>query len=395
MSESLETMNPYEGFKLLREHAPVSQLEADGPWQVARHADVNAILRDHATFSSDVSMQPEEKRGAPSMLFSDPPVHHRLRRLVSVAFKPSQIQLQEEQIRLRCNDLLDAIPINTEVDLVTALAAPLPVMVIAEMLGVEDGDMATFKAWSDEIFSNIGEILFGTPSPESERAAEEMNAYFLQRINDLREHPKNHLLGQLVATETEDGVLDDEELLSFCRLLLIAGNETTTGLITASARIFHENPNTLAELKQKPELAATFVEEALRFYSPFSATVRRTTKDVEIAGQKIAAGQLVVPLIASANRDEQVFTDPDKFKLDRDTNPHLAMGYGIHFCLGAHLARLEGKIVAEELARRYSNVTLTSPKTATVGDLGGPKELAVVFGLNAGFGAMCSPIDRQ
>jgi len=379
MSESLETMNPYDGFKLMREHAPVSQLEAGGPWQVARHADVNAILRDHATFSSDVSMQPEEKRGAPSMLFSDPPVHHRLRRLVSVAFKPSQIQVQEEQIRLRCNDLLDAIPINTEVDLVTALAAPLPVIVIAEMLGVEDGDMATFKAWSDEIFSNIGEILFGTPSPESERAAEEMNAYFLQRINDLREHPKSHLLGQLVATETEDGVLDDEELLSFCRLLLIAGNETTTGLITASARIFHENPNTLVELKQKPELAATFVEEALRFYSPFSATVRRTTKDVEISGQKIPAGELVVPLIASANRDEQVFTDPDSFRLDRDTNPHLALGYGIHFCLGAHLARLEGKIVAEEMARRFCSVTLTNPKTATVGDLGGPKELAVMF----------------
>ena len=379
MSESLETMNPYDGFKLMREHAPVSQLEAGGPWQVARHADVNAILRDHAAFSSDVSMQPEEKRGAPSMLFSDPPVHHRLRRLVSVAFKPSQIQLQEEQIRVRCNDLLDAIPVNTEVDLVTALAAPLPVMVIAEMLGVEDGDMATFKAWSDEIFSNIGEILFGTPSPESERAAEEMNAYFLQRINDLREHPKSHLLGQLVATETEDGVLDDEELLSFCRLLLIAGNETTTGLITASARIFHENPNTLAELKRKPELAASFVEEALRFYSPFSATVRRTTKDVEISGQKIPAGELVVPLIASANRDEQVFTDPDSFRLDRDTNPHLALGYGIHFCLGAHLARLEGKIVAEEMARRFCSVTLTNPKTATVGDLGGPKELAVMF----------------
>ena len=378
MSEPQQTINPYEGFKLLREHAPVSQLEADGPWQVARHADVNAILRDHATFSSDVSMQPQEKRGAPSMLFSDPPVHHRLRRLVSVAFKPSQIQLQEEQIRLRCNELLDAIPINTEIDLVKALAAPLPVMVIAEMLGVEDGDMATFKAWSDEIFSNIGEILFGTPSPESERAAEEMNTYFLQQIDDIRNNPKNHLLGQLVATETEDGILDDEELLSFCRLLLIAGNETTTGLITASARIFHENPYVIAEIKQKPELAAPFVEEALRFYSPFSATVRRTTKDVEIAGQKIPAGELVVPLIASANRDEQVFTDPDTFKLDRDSNPHLAMGFGIHFCLGAHLARLEGKIVAEEMARRFSSVTLTNPKTATVGDLGGPKKLTVV-----------------
>ena len=378
MSEPQQTINPYEGFKLLREHAPVSQLEADGPWQVARYADVNAILRDHATFSSDVSMQPQEKRGAPSMLFSDPPVHHRLRRLVSVAFKPSQIQLQEEQIRLRCNELLDAIPINTEIDLVKALAAPLPVMVIAEMLGVEDGDMATFKAWSDEIFSNIGEILFGTPSPESERAAEEMNTYFLQQIDDIRNNPKNHLLGQLVATETEDGILDDEELLSFCRLLLIAGNETTTGLITASARIFHENPYVLAEIKQKPELAAPFVEEALRFYSPFSATVRRTTKDVEIAGQKIPAGELVVPLIASANRDEQVFTDPDTFKLDRDSNPHLAMGFGIHFCLGAHLARLEGKIVAGEMARRFSSVTLTNPKTATVGDLGGPKKLTVV-----------------
>lgn len=380
MSESLEAMNPYEGFKLLREHAPVSQLEADGPWQVARHADVNAILRDHATFSSDVSMQPEEKRGAPSMLFSDPPVHHRLRRLVSVAFKPSQIIAQEAQIRLRCNDLLDAIPLNAEVDLVAALAAPLPVMVIAEMLGVEDGDIAIFKAWSDEIFSNIGEILFGTPSPESERAAAEMNAYFLQRIDDIRGNPKSHLLGQLVGTETEDGMLDDEELLSFCRLLLIAGNETTTGLITASARIFHENPNTLSELRQKPALAPTFVEEALRFYSPFSATVRRTTKDVEIAGQKIQAGELVVPLIASANRDELVFKDPDTFKLNRETNPHLAMGFGIHFCLGAHLARLEGKIVAEEIARRYNSVTLVNPQTEKVGDLGGPKELAVLFG---------------
>ena len=219
MADPQETMNLYEGFKLLRDHAPVTQLEADGPWQVARHADVHAILRDHETFSSEVSIRPPEERGAPSMLFSDPPMHNRLRKLVSVAFKPGQIQLQEQQIRSRCNALLDAMPTDTELDLVQALAAPLPVMVIAEMLGVEDGDMAAFKAWSDEIFSNIGEILFGTPSAESEYAAQEMNAYFLQRINNIRRHPKEHLLGQLVATKTEDGKLDDEELLSFCRLL--------------------------------------------------------------------------------------------------------------------------------------------------------------------------------
>jgi cytochrome P450 len=378
MSETQETLNPYEGFKLMRDYAPVTQLEADGPWQVARHADVHAILRDHATFSSAVSVRPPEERGAPSMLFSDPPIHNRLRKLVSVAFKPSQIQRQEQQIRARCKEFLDAIPLHTEVDLVQALAAPLPVMVIAEMLGVEDGDMAAFKAWSDEIFSNIGEILFGTPSAASEQAAAEMNAYFLQQINDIRANPKDHLLGQLVATETEDGMLDDEELLSFCRLLLIAGNETTTGLITASARIFHEQPQTLAQLKQQPELSASFVEEALRFYSPFSATVRRTTHAVEIAGQSIAAGELVVPLLASANRDERVFDEPDKFKLDRSPNPHLGLGFGIHVCLGAHLARLEGKIVAEQMAERYSSVTLANPQTATVGELGGPKVLPVV-----------------
>lgn len=380
MSETTEQtdINPYEGFKFLRDHAPVTQLEADGPWQVARHADVHAILRDHETFSSEVSIRPPEERGAPSMLFSDPPVHHRLRRLVSVAFKPSQIAKQEQQIRQRCADLLDAMPRNAELDLVQALAAPLPVMVIAEMLGVEDGDMATFKAWSDEIFSNIGEILFGTPSAESERAAEEMNAYFLQRINDIRRAPKEHLLGQLVATETEDGKLDDEELLSFCRLLLIAGNETTTGLITASARIFHEEPQTLAELKQQPELAGSFVEEALRYYSPFSATVRRTSKEVEIAGQRIGAGELVVPLIASANRDERVFDAADTFRIDRSPNHHLGLGFGIHVCLGAHLARLEGKIVVEQMAQRYNSVSLANPQTATVGDLGGPKELPII-----------------
>jgi len=377
-SEPQADVNPYQGFKFLRDHAPVTQLEADGPWQVARHADVHAILRDHETYSSEVSIRPPEERGAPSMLFSDPPVHHRLRRLVSVAFKPSQIAKQEQQIRQRCVDLLDAMPKDTELDLVQALAAPLPVMVIAEMLGVEDGDMATFKAWSDEIFSNIGEILFGTPSPESERAAEEMNAYFLQRINDIRRAPKDHLLGQLVETETEDGKLDDEELLSFCRLLLIAGNETTTGLITASARIFHEEPQTLVQLKEQPELAGSFVEEALRFYSPFSATVRRTSKDVEIAGQRIGAGELVVPLIASANRDERVFEAADTFRIDRNPNQHLGLGFGIHVCLGAHLARLEGKIVVEQMAQRYNSVSLANPQTATVGDLGGPKVLPII-----------------
>ncbi len=165
MSETVQPVNPYEGFKFLRDHAPVTQLEEDGPWQVARHADVHAILRDHETYSSEVSIRPPEERGAPSMLFSDPPVHHRLRRLVSVAFKPSQIAKQEQQIRVRCGDLLDAIERNAEVDLVQALAAPLPVMVIAEMLGVEDGDMGTSRPGPMRSSATSVKFFLAPPAP--------------------------------------------------------------------------------------------------------------------------------------------------------------------------------------------------------------------------------------
>lgn len=379
MSEVVTPVDPYAGYEALRNHAPVTQLEAGGPWQVSRHADVHQVLKDHQTYSSDVSIRPPDERGEPSMLFSDPPVHHRLRKLVSTAFKPAHIERQSDAIRARAERLIDDLPHEQSVDLVRALAAPLPVMVIAEMLGVEDGDLITFKQWSDAIFSNIGEILFGTPSAQAERAAVEMDRYFLEQIKGLRERPQGHLLGRLVATETEDGRLKDEELLSFCRLLLIAGYETTTGLITASARIFHEFPQTLDLIRSNTALIPTFIEEALRYYSPFSATVRRTSKEVTLAGVVIPEGDLVIPLIASANRDSRVFDQPEIFQIDRNPNPHLALGFGIHFCLGAHLARLEGKIVVECLAAQFGAITLADPNQTEVGGLGGPKTMDVIL----------------
>ena len=241
-------IDPYEHYRHLRREAPVTRMEGDGPWQVARHADAHRILKDFKTFSSDVSMRPPEER-QPSMLFSDPPVHNRLRKLVSHAFKPSHIAAQRKLIASRCEELVRDMRDAEEVDLVKALAAPLPVNIIAYMLGVVDGDMDTFKYWSDTIFSNIGDILFAQPSEEAQRCSDAMNAYFLERIGELRRKPVNHLLGRLVETETEEGKLTDEELLSFCRLLLIAGNETTTGLITASVRIFDELPETLQQVR--------------------------------------------------------------------------------------------------------------------------------------------------
>ena len=330
----------YEHYRYLRQHAPV--LEQQGAWQVARYEDVRQVLRDHETFSSAVA--PPLPGAPPSMLFSDPPVHHRLRKLVSYAFKPSHIAAQHDLVEARCTELIASMRRHEEVDLVEALAAPLPVTVIAQMLGVEDGNMQDFKRWSDKIFSNIGEILFAQPDASVQQATEEMNAYFLDKIEKLRPAPGNNLLGRLIRTETEDGHLSDEELLSFCRLLLIAGNETTTGLITGCVRVFDELPETFEALKGDRDLIPRFVEETLRFYSPFSATVRRTTRATELAGVEIPEGVIVLPLMASANRDESVFDRADEFVIDRDPNPHLAFGYGIHNCLGAHLARLEGKI---------------------------------------------------
>lgn len=369
--------DPYGFYRHLRDYDPVSRMEGEGPWQVARHEDVHRILKDFDTFSSDVSMQPpEEKR--PSMLFSDPPVHNRLRKLVSYAFKPSHIEAQRQAVETRCEELIADMKQHQSVDLVEALASPLPVNIIAHMLGVADGDMKTFKIWSDTIFSNIGDILFGVSSEEALRCASEMDAYFLDRINELRVNPVDHLLGRLIQTETEDGKLTDEELLSFCRLLLIAGNETTTGLITAAVRIFDELPETLQQLRNNPELIPTFTEEALRYYSPFAATIRKTTKDINIQGVDIAEGALIIPLISSANRDERIFDNPESFVIDRHPNPHLAFGFGIHFCLGAHLARLEGQIAVEQLVRHFSTISLATSVTAGEGSgLGGPKRLMV------------------
>ena len=364
----------YEHYRYLRQHGPV--VEQQGAWQVARYADVRQVLRDHETFSSAVA--PQVPGAPPSMLFSDPPIHNRLRKLVSYAFKPSHIEAQHELVETRCRELMEAMRQHEEVDLVDALAAPLPVTVIAQMLGVEDGNMHDFKRWSDKIFSNIGEILFAQPDASVQEATEEMNAYFLDRIEKLRPAPGNNLLGRLIRTETEDGHLSDEELLSFCRLLLIAGNETTTGLITGCVRVFDEMPETFAALKANHDLIPRFIEETLRFYSPFSATVRRTTRATELSGVAIPEGVIVLPLMASANRDESVFDHADAFVLDRDPNPHLAFGYGIHNCLGAHLARLEGRIAVASMVNALDRIEIIETADRTQFDrLGGPATLPV------------------
>ena len=369
----------YAEYERLRAEQPVSRSE-DGLWMVARYEDVRHVLKSHGDYSSRVSQRMDDDPDTPpSMLFSDPPEHDRLRALVSSAFTPRRIAEQEKQIEARCETLMDDLTNSEHCDLVSALAAPLPVGVIATMLGVEDGDFTQFKRWSDAIFTNIGEILIGTPSDEAIAANEEMSAYFLERITELRRSPQEHLLSDLVYVETEQGRLSDAELLMFCRLLLIAGNETTTSLIVSAARVFSELPAIFARLQSSPELIPRFVEETLRYHSPFKATMRRTTRDVELAGEKICAGELVLPLIASANRDERFFDRAAAFEADRDPNPHLAFGLGIHVCLGAPLARLEGRIAIKAMLRHLDSISLDSPDSPELDQFGAPTSVMVTL----------------
>jgi len=369
----------YVEYERLRADHPVSR-NADGLWLVARYEDVRHVLKSHEDFSSRVSQRLEENPDAPpSMLFSDPPEHDRLRGLVSRAFTPRRIEEQEGQIESRCEALMGDLTSSDHVDLVTALAAPLPVGVIATMLGVEDGDFVQFKRWSDAIFTNIGEILIGTPSDEAIAANEEMSAYFLDRIAALRRSPRQHLLSDLVDVETEEGRLTDAELLMFCRLLLIAGNETTTSLIVSCVRVFHEMPAIFDRLKRSPRLIPGFVEETLRYHSPFKATIRKAKRDVELAGEKISAGELILPLIASANRDERVFERAAHFDLARSPNPHLAFGLGIHVCLGAPLARLEGRIAVAAMLRHLKGISLDVPDSPALDQFGAPSSVMVTL----------------
>lgn len=369
----------YAEYTTLRETQPVSRDEG-GLWRVARYEDVRHVLKAHGEFSSVVSARLEEDPDVPpSMLFSDPPAHDRLRGLVNRAFTPRQIAAQTTQIEARCEALVQDLARNESADLVTAFAAPLPVGVIATMLGVEDGDFVEFKRWSDTIFSNIGDILIGTPSEAAVAAGEEMDAYFLERIEGLRRKPRTHLLSELVHVETEDGRLTNAELLMFCRLLLIAGNETTTSLIVGCARMFHEMPESFDRLKSSPELVPPFIEETLRYHSPFKATLRRAAHDLELCGQAITKGDLVLPLIASANRDERVFDRASEFVLDRSPNPHLAFGLGIHSCLGSTLARMEARIAVTSLLHHLDGISLTDPDIEALDGFGAPASVRVAL----------------
>jgi cytochrome P450 len=354
--------DPYPILHELRRRAPVHRDDELARWVVTRHDDVLHVLR-HKEFLVDPRRakpdayhrqfdREEDYEGEPSMLFLDDPEHGRLRQLVSRAFTPRAVSQLRPRVRKLAHELLDDV--QGEFDVMDALAGPLPAIAIAILLGVDDADQKQFKAWSEA--SN--EAFFNPFASAEERApgvaaSEALRDFFRAEIAKRREEPRDDLIGRLCRVEEEGDRLREGEIVSMCNLLLIAGNVTTTDLIGNGVRALVQRPEQLAKLREKPDLLPNAVEEMLRYDSPVVNSARIAPYDFELGGVAIEEGDSITTVLGAANRDPDVYPEPDRFDVEREDTHHQSFGGGTHLCLGAHLARLEAQEAVSVLVERF------------------------------------------
>jgi len=364
-----EGPDPYHAYHRLRAVAPVLRTEG-GALVLTRYADCDAALRHRSLgkarepLAARVAggLRDEDTRRAlawmrRSMLFSNPPDHTRLRRLVSSAFTARHVDELQQAISGRADQLLDGLAGKPGADFMSAVALPLPVNVIADLLGVPDEDRESFTPLIHDVTALLEPLVSDEALARAVAAQAELSRYFGGLLAGKRRTPAADLLSRLAASRADDK-LDDEEMIAAAILLFGAGFETTTNLLGNGLRALLENPAELRRLRERPELMPAAVEEMLRFDSPIQLDGRTVLAPAAVAGAELPAGQLVVMLLGAANRDPNRFTEPDRFDVGRDEGPHLAFASGIHFCLGAHLARLEAAVVFTRLLAGFASIEL-------------------------------------
>jgi cytochrome P450 len=358
--------DPYPTYRWLQENDPVHWMPFaagyGGMWLVVRYDDVYAVLKDNR-ISKDWGRTVPEEQLTPldrSMLFRDPPDHTRLRSLVNLAFTPKTVSALRPHIEEIADGLIVQMREQEEVDFVDSFALPLPVIVIAELLGIPTADREQFQGWSNKIIAATdGAHADNETYAESDRAGLQLGLYLSQLIAERRKQPRNDLISDLLRAHDGEQRLSEQELLGTCILLLIAGHETTVNLLGNGLLALLQHPEQMALLRQDPGLIPSGVEEMLRYDSPVQrGTGRFPLEPIEIAGTRIEPGQQVAAVIGAANRDPSHFPDPGRFDVRREPNRHLAFGFGIHFCLGAPLARAEGQIAFQRLLNAFPRIEL-------------------------------------
>lgn len=358
--------DPYPAYRRLRERAPIVRMPLLGAWLVTRYADVEMVLRERR-FSANrddllvMKLLRRSTRQEPdllnlvdhNLLMIDPPRHTRLRGLVNKAFTPRRVEQLRPRVEVLVEELLDRVAPRGEMELIRDLAAPLPVIVIAELMGVPPEDRDQLVRRSDELVELLDPLSGREGLDPPKRASRALAEYFRGLLAERRREPRDDLLSAMLAAEEQGERLQEGELLSLCELILAAGNETTRNLIGNGVLALIRHPEERKRLQEEPALLPSAVEEFLRFDGPIQMTDRVATEDCEIGGQRIRAGQLVGVLLGSANRDPERFADPDRLDVGRGDNRHLAFGHGLHFCLGAGLARLEAQVAIGALLRRF------------------------------------------